>query len=87
VRVQSLCPGLVRTEFHEVVGADLSRLPPEAFMSTDDLVHASLAGLKLGEVICVPALDDPELIAQAAAARSRLLQQSNVGSIAPRYRE
>ena len=85
VRVQALCPGIVRTEFHEVVGADLSRVPPEAFMSPDDLVHASLAGLHLGEVICVPALEDPELITQAAVARSRLMQ-SNVGSIAPRYR-
>ena len=86
VRVQALCPGLVRTEFHEVVGADMSRLPPEAFMSPDDLVKGSLAGLKLGEVICVPALDDPGLITQAEAARSKLMQQSSVGSIAPRYR-
>ena len=85
VRVQALCPGLVRTEFHEIVGADLSRLPPDAFMSPADLVHASLAGLRLGEVICVPALDDPELIAQSAAARSRLMQ-NNVGSLASRYR-
>jgi len=86
VRVQALCPGLVRTEFHEVVGADLSRVPPDAFMSPDDLVHASLVGLQLGEVICVPALDDADLITQAATARTRLLQQSSAGSLAPRYR-
>ena len=86
VQVQALCPGLVKTEFHEVVGADMSRLPPEAFMSPEDLVQGSLAGLKLGEVICVPALHEPELIAQASVARNRLMQ-NNAGTLASRYRE
>jgi hypothetical protein len=39
-------------------------------MPSDDPVHASLAGLRLGEVICVHALDDPELISQASTAQA-----------------
>lgn len=85
VQVQALCPGIVRTEFHEVVGADMSRVPPGSFMSPEDLVQGSLAGLKLGEVICVPALEETQLLGQAAEARSRLMQ-NNIGKLATRYK-
>ena len=86
VQVQALCPGLVSTEFHTVVGADMSRVPPGSFMSPADLVQGSLEGLKLGEVICVPALEERELVGQAAEARSRLIQ-NNSGTLASRYKE
>lgn len=31
-------------------------------MTPEEVVEASLAGLRLGEVICVPTLDDPNLL-------------------------
>ena len=59
VRVQVLCPGVVATEFHERQGLDLSAVPR---MSADDVVTASLRGLELGEVVCAPGVDRPELL-------------------------
>src|SRR5512147_575331 len=64
VQVQALCPGVIATEFHERVGADPSRFPAAIVMSPEEVVQASLTGLKLGEIICVPALEDVDLLAQ-----------------------
>jgi len=86
VRVQALCPGLVRTEFPERMGLDPARLPARVIMSPEDVVEASLAGLALGEVLCVPALDDPTLISGVDSAHRDLLEHSGSGKVADRYR-
>lgn len=86
VKVQALCPGVVKTEFHERMGMDMSHIPPEIIMKPEDIVEASLAGLKLDEVICVPALDDPMLIAQIQESRGRLLEHSSGNTPAKRYK-
>jgi uncharacterized protein len=65
VQVQALCPAVVRTEFHQVTGTDLSRMPPENIMEPEAVVRASLAALRLGDVICVPFLDDPTILTQS----------------------
>ncbi len=85
VRVQALCPGIVRTEFHQRMGMDPARLPAEMVMSPEDIVKASLAGLQLGEVICIPALEDPGLLDSLKASERGLLEQSNGGKLAKRY--
>jgi len=56
VRVQALCPGFTRTEFQERAGVDVSRVPEMAWMSADAVVEASLAGLRRGDLVCVPGL-------------------------------
>jgi short-subunit dehydrogenase len=87
VRVQALCPGVVRTEFHEVAKLDLSHLPPAAFMPPADVVQASMAGLKLGEVICAPSLEDATVITAIDAASARVFEGVRSGSgLASRYR-
>jgi short-subunit dehydrogenase len=86
VRVQALCPGVVQTEFHERMGLDPARIPAAIVMSPEDIVEASLAGLKLGEVICVPALDDPGLVAQIEQDQRQLWEHSGGNTIANRYR-
>ena len=43
VKVQALCPGVVRTEFHERMGMDSSRIPASMVMKPEDVVEASLA--------------------------------------------
>jgi short-subunit dehydrogenase len=86
VRVQALCPGLVRTEFHSRMGLDPTRFPPELVMSPEDLVEASLRGLALGEVVCIPGLGDPALLAAVEAAERELFERSNTGTAALRYR-
>jgi uncharacterized protein len=54
VQVQACCPGLVDTEFHALAGRDLSTAPFPV-MRPGDVVAASLARLRLGEIICAPA--------------------------------
>ncbi len=85
VQVQALCPGVVRTEFHKRVGADPNRFPPEIVMSPEDVVNSSLAALKSGEVICIPALEDPNLLKQVQDGERRLFEQTRSGTLAKRY--
>lgn len=87
VQVQALCPGVVATEFHSHVGADTSRFPAAIVMQPEDLVAASLAGLKLGEVICVPALEDTGLLTQLQENERKFFETSRTGNVARRYLE
>ena len=86
MRVQALCPGLVRTEFHERMGMNPGQFPAAAVMTPEAVVEASLAGLRLGEVLCVPALDDPSLLTQIKECERRVLEYSGGGAVAGRYR-
>lgn len=59
VRVQALCPGFVRTEFHTadgMKGFDLRRVPRRYWMSAEHVVDCSLAKLAGNEVIVFPGL-------------------------------
>jgi short-subunit dehydrogenase len=85
VTVQALCPGVVRTEFHERMGMDPSRIPTSMVMKPEDVVEASLAGLRLGEVVCIPALVDPTLLDQVHQSEFKLLEGSGGGTVAERY--
>ena len=84
VQVQALCPGLVPTEFHQRLQIDPNRLQVP-MMAPADLVDASLAGLRLGEVVCIPALDDPARLARLDAAQRDVLSNSGASTPAPRY--
>lgn len=85
VKVQALCPGVVKTEFHEKMGIDYSRMPAVIIMKPDDVVEASLKALHLGEVICIPALEDPGLIDRVHQSEFTLLERSGGGKLAERY--
>jgi len=56
VRVQVVCPGIVRTEFHSRQGMDPSRMQA---MTPGLLVRASLADLDAGILVSVPGHPDP----------------------------
>ena len=85
VRLQALCPGVVATEFHTHVGTDTGRFPAAIVMQSEDLVSASLAGLKMGEVICVPALEDLSILRQIEESERKFFESSRTGSVASRY--
>ena len=85
VQVQALCPGVVETEFHERVGIDPNRYPAAIVMKPENVVQASLTGLKLGEVICVPALEDLDLLTQIQESQKRFFELTRSGSLASRY--
>jgi uncharacterized protein len=56
VRVQALCPGYTITEFHEVMEVDRKSIPAALWMSAEQVVDASLEGLRRGKVFVVPGL-------------------------------
>ncbi len=82
VRVQALCPGVVRTEFHTRQGMDLSARPR---MDPDDVVTASLAALELGELVCAPGLEDAGAVARLHQAELAVLSASQQVTLAERY--
>lgn len=54
VRVQTLCPGFTYTEFHDVIGMDRSQISKSLWMSSEDVIEASLKGLERNKLIVVP---------------------------------
>ncbi|MEH6637208.1 MAG: SDR family NAD(P)-dependent oxidoreductase [Halioglobus sp.] len=57
IKVQALCPGYTRTEFHDpmvAAGFDNSRIPSEMWMDAAEVVSASLAALDDEQVLLVP---------------------------------
>jgi short-subunit dehydrogenase len=54
VRLQALCPGMTRTEFHATAAWDLPWLPAVAWQSAEQVVDASLAALETGRVVVIP---------------------------------
>jgi uncharacterized protein len=85
VRVQALCPGIVRTEFDSIAHSDPPPPPPFEPMEPDEVVAASLAGLELGEVLCLPGLQDPELLGSVSEARRAVFGAAAPGPRAARY--
>jgi short-subunit dehydrogenase len=54
VRLQSLCPGYVLTEFHDVVGMDRSLIPKSLWLDAPFVVEESLQALEKNELLVIP---------------------------------
>jgi len=54
VRVQALCPGFVRTEFHQRAKIDMSTTPSWAYVDADYLVRTSMADLRANRPLSIP---------------------------------
>ena len=57
INVQSLCPGFTRTDFHNKLGMDKSKLVNRGmvrWMKAEDVVEKSMAALDKGKVIYIP---------------------------------
>ncbi|TDD28674.1 SDR family oxidoreductase [Actinomadura sp. KC06] len=53
VRVMALCPGYVRTEFHDRAQMDMSDLPEFMWLDKDDVVAAGLRDLRRGVQVSI----------------------------------
>jgi short-subunit dehydrogenase len=56
VGVHALCPGFVRTEFHERAGIDMAGTPSFLWLEVADVVRDCLADVAKGHVVIVPGL-------------------------------
>ena len=79
IRVQSLCPGYIRTEFHSTPALakfDPGSIPEEMWMEAPEVVAASLEALAGEQVLVVPG----ELNRELAAAGVKQLADALPGS-------
>jgi short-subunit dehydrogenase len=83
VRVQVVCPGLVRSEFHTRQGMDLSGVPR---MEPGDVVQASLLDLGRGEIVCVPGAPDESARDGVESAQRELVRVTRAVELPQRYR-
>jgi uncharacterized protein len=54
VRVQALCPGFTHTEFHDVAAMPRDPIPKWLWMTAEDVVDASLEGLRARKLFVIP---------------------------------
>lgn len=82
VKVQVVCPGIVKTEFHTRQNIDMSGRPR---LEPEDVVKASMRGLERGEVVCVPTLEEIDRLQNHNQAEAELLAANMQLALAQRY--
>ena len=85
LRVQAVLPGATATEFWDIAGHPVDKLPSPMVMSATDMVDASLAGLDQGELITIPSLPDSGDLTVFEEARQKLLPNLSHNRPAARY--
>ena len=83
IRVQVVCPGVVRSEFHTRQGLDMSSAPR---MEPHDVVEASLRDLGEGVVVSIPGLDDITVLGHLETANDELVGVARTRDLPARYR-
>lgn len=80
VTMTALCPGFVRTEFHDRADQDLTSLPDQAWLDARRVVAKAIADADRGRVLSVPSLRYQTVGALARVAPRRLVRRlSNLG--------
>jgi short-subunit dehydrogenase len=79
IRMLALCPGFVRTEFHERAALRTDAIPDWMWLDADRVVDAALRDLARGRTVSVP---DPRYKALMGAAR--LLPRGALGAVSSR---
>jgi short-subunit dehydrogenase len=85
VRVQAVLPGATATEFWNLAGKPVHRLPAAIVMSADDMVDAALAGFDKGEIVTIPSLADNADWERYETARRSMFGKLSSAVPAPRY--
>lgn len=73
VKVMALCPGFVRTEFHQRMEARTDNIPEWMWMDVGELVRSALADLDRGIAVSVPTLRWKAIASLSRLAPDRLV--------------
>ena len=82
VKVQVVCPGIVKTEFHTRQNIDMSGRPR---LEPEEVVKASMIGLERGEVVCIPTLEETDRLQHHDDAEGEVLAANMRPTLAQRY--
>jgi short-subunit dehydrogenase len=63
VHAMALCPGFVRTEFHERAGIEVDRSNDRWWLELDDVVNSAFEDLRRGKALSVPGFAYTRLVA------------------------
>lgn len=63
IRIMALCPGFVRTEFHQRASMDTSGIPGFLWLKADDVVREAMRDLAVGKHVSVPDLRYKAIVA------------------------
>jgi hypothetical protein len=74
VTVTAICPGFVRTEFHERAETDMSHVPARMWLNDADVVREGLADAFAGKPLSVPSWRYRTLIGMARVAPRPVLR-------------
>jgi short-subunit dehydrogenase len=79
VGMHAVCPGFVRTEFHQRAGIEMGSMPGLMWLSVDDVVDESLADIAKGKVVSIPGMQY-----KALAGAGRLIPRGLVRAMTTR---
>jgi short-subunit dehydrogenase len=82
VKVQIVCPGVVKTEFHTRQNMDMSSRPR---LEPEEVVRASMIGLEQGEVVCIPTLEETDRLQHHDTAEGEVFAAGMRPTLAQRY--
>lgn len=82
VKLQVVCPGVVKTEFHTRQNMDMSHMPR---LEPEQVVSASMLALDRGETVCIPTLEDADLLRRHDEAEIAVLAGGMRPVLADRY--
>jgi short-subunit dehydrogenase len=80
IRMVAVCPGFVRTEFHQRAGIDMSGRPGWMYVPASTVVGESLAALRSGRSVVIPGG-----LYKVIAAAAKLAPRSLVRAVAARF--
>ncbi|MBG6225833.1 short-subunit dehydrogenase [Arthrobacter sp. CAN_A2] len=73
IRVTAVCPGFVRTEFHQRMGVDTSSVPAALWLDAGPVVRDALRDTAAGKAVSIPSLRYKALVALARVTPSSLV--------------
>ncbi|GGO74748.1 SDR family NAD(P)-dependent oxidoreductase [Nonomuraea cavernae] len=79
IRIMALCPGFVRTEFHQRASMDMSAMPSFMWLDADKVAAEAMRDLALGRRVSVPGL-----LYKTVVAAGRFVPRGLVGRVSAR---